>query len=272
MIVRINEFKSCIPSEYRELIGDDRYVRTGCASDKPVTIGKKSFEPVDMKNKLVTFVSSDSGIDRDGERIERGAFHGTIDSYKRAGAPVISSHLKWLESGMAPVAGMAAEMFTESEPFISIVKFAESVIGKDLWAVYSIGAMRGISVNFRAIDVVKENGIPVIKQAELIEQSLVVAPANPRAVAIDVVRGEIGNAALASRDDGEVRELKAAYEELLAVVNKNSAVVDQQSKRIKSLFGDSPDDTRSKALADDGGKLDHEGRSAVAELLSILDV
>jgi len=235
MIVRLKDYASDIPSEFRAKIGDDRWVGFGTAAD--VEINGKSFDAVDSSNKRITFVSSDDKIDRDEERIAAGAFHELIGNYKRAGSPVISSHLRALRTGMSAVAGHAVEMFTKTNPFVSIVEFIGTEIGNDLWAAYRVGAQRGISVSFRAIDIGKENDIPVITKAELLEQSLVVIPANPRAVAMSVVRDDAGKAANASNDSGEVRELKVMVAELTG--------------RMDSLFGPVvPDEPESKTDGD----------------------
>lgn len=251
--IRVKDFSSDIPSEYRGLITDRHCVSYATVSD--AIIDARQLKSIDLDNKRITVVASDNGIDRDGEVIATGAFDRLIGSYVAAGAPVVSSHLKKLDSGMSPTAGKAVKLFTQNEPFVAVIEFIPTVIGKDHWVAYSTGAQRGISVSYLSPMGKRIDDVPTIMEAELVEMSLVVVGANPRALALGVVQSEIAKSAMGLKDTHELADIKSVVDEL----------ADQMANFTKIFGGESGTETTDKHVSDD---TDAEAFSKLADIFA----
>ena len=151
--------------------------------------------------------STFGNIDLGGDVVMPGAFKATLAEYKAAGSmpAMLWSHR------MDQVPGKWLAMEEDSNGLFVKGQFAKTTLGKDSRELLKMDAVRGLSIGYSVADATyRDDGIRLIKEADLYEVSIVSIPMNPQAQ-ISAVKSLL----LEQREDGGLAELKRDCERFL---------------------------------------------------------
>jgi len=140
--------------------------------------------------------------DRQGEIVQKGAFTASLQDYARRGNyPALL-----LGHDMQNPVG-AIERIRESEQGVEIEGQIDLGVeaGQKAYELVRSKSLHGLSVGFQATEKTTEKGVPVIKQADLLEVSLVAVPANQECVVTSVKSLRPSDIEKALRDAGLTR-------------------------------------------------------------------
>lgn len=129
------------------------------------------------QGRITAYAAVFGNVDRQGERIERGAFTKSL----AAGAelPLLAGH----DQTQFPV-GRILSMTEDAKGLLIEAQLTlETERGKEAWALIKSGALTGLSIGYRvAPGGAKQAGnVRELHELELLECSLVSVPANPEA-------------------------------------------------------------------------------------------
>jgi HK97 family phage prohead protease len=202
MSVRIEDFKSLVPKEFRAAV-----------EGHAIELAYAAKDGIDRDGRSVPFIASDDSVDHDDEIIAAGAFHELRGIYAR-NPVLLTQHNYSTRDGASPVIGSVRDLRTGENPFKAIAEFAEPPADKHHWPLYRDGHQRAFSVGFVVKDTAKRDGRRVITRGLLLEISAVPIPANSNALVTNHLINQVGRVAEAGADAGEARELHAALAEL----------------------------------------------------------
>jgi HK97 family phage prohead protease len=124
-------------------------------------------------------LASDDSVDRDGERIDKGAWK-RLDGFTKN--PVLLQQHQWQEPPIGKIEGLSV---TE-KGLEGTVKFARTPVGQEYKSLYEDGIMSAFSVGFvpheKRIDDVDGKEILTWTDVELLEISAVSIPSNANAL------------------------------------------------------------------------------------------
>lgn len=232
---------------------------------------------VDAKNRRLRALGSTASVDRDGERVEPGAFKATLDSYRK-NPVIVASHVYRSADGTPTVIGHAKEIEATEAGLPFTMQFAETPLAEQYWSLYRDGHMRAFSVGFipRAWrDEPVDPQQPMMQrrrtftEVELLEISAVAVPSNREALVLAAGSGNGAAQKILDQDEFIRRAAKAAAEEigLEKVVTRIDEIMKdklsaldatcgQVAEVIEELRGDlaDPGSAYARGLLDSSGK------------------
>ena len=173
------------------------------------------------ENRVLRFIGSDSKVDRDGDVIDINAWQ--LKQYKQN--PVVLLGHKYGELPVAKTKKVWVN--TETQQLMFDIEFPDasvSAIGDTLYKLYKNGFMTATSVGFipdyKTMEYPKNvKGINrIIKNADLLEISLVSVPANPRALLTSKSIDEAKELNIV--DDLELKQLDDWFEKNIEIETK----------------------------------------------------
>lgn len=129
----------------------------------------------DDTGRVVAYAATFGNLDRNGERIQRGAFSKSIAAHP-------SLPLLWCHDQAEPVGRVVNMVEDEKGLLIEATINRSSDAGRNAYANVLDGTVDTLSVGYR---VVQRDG-PLLTELELLEVSLVTIPANPLAKVLSV--------------------------------------------------------------------------------------
>lgn len=207
---------------------------------------------IDEENKTVRFRISDESIDRYGEKVEQSSWN--FKNFLKN--PV----LLWGHdpSEAENVLGTVSDLSIEKDGTYATAHFDEDINEKAALIFKQIvkGTLRTVSVGFIPHTIDTEDDIPVLKDNELLELSVVAIPANPNAIALAYKAGELNRKdalwlmkgmrdeaskleqQLKEAPDGEEKQMEEVNEKLdkaLAAIEAISAKQVEQDTKFETL-------------------------------------
>ena len=251
--------------------------------------------PEKLEKRVLRFVGSDEGIDRDNEKVMSEGWN--LKEYKKN--PVVLVNHQHTELPVAKAIKVFIDKKAKNNPLTFDIEFPEpeiSSVGDTLYKLYSNGYMSATSVGFKPDydKIVYGDGMKtprvIFNGQELLELSLVSVPANPRALLsqkgiTDAIEAEV-------IDQLELDELESWMKELFpeedkAVVDDKSVDDEETKKEIEQTINtglcykcgkqikdqDDSDSSVLDELFEDFGKektpnIEDEDKSVVDELLN----
>lgn len=216
MLLRVKDFTGLVPAirDFGRLFGDDYLL--GASIDETKN---------DRPRRQFTFRASDDSVDLDDEIIQTGAFHDLRGVYDR-NPVILAGHQHKLDSGLCPVVARTVSLQTKENPVWGVGEFVDTAAGLDHEQAVLGGALKGVSVGFRARETARgPEGRRIITKAALLEISLVPIPANTNALILSYVSGALAGAARSAADPGQTADYGAAVEELRAELDELKAVL-----------------------------------------------
>jgi HK97 family phage prohead protease len=143
---------------------------------------------INEQQKTLDVIASTAAIDRDGESILPSAYAKGLASFK-ANPVILACHQHRLQSGSSPVIGSAVpESIAITERDLGFtMRFADTPLGNEYWALYRDKHMRAFSVGFIPGEYqdarVDGKTVRQYTAVELLEVSAVPVPSNPQALA-----------------------------------------------------------------------------------------
>ncbi|MEM9881411.1 MAG: HK97 family phage prohead protease [Planctomycetota bacterium] len=143
---------------------------------------------IDEANRTIDFVCSSATVDRYGEIVEPAAFRASLPAFLQNPAFPFG-HTYDLRGDQTPTVGRWLSMRVEGDRLVGTAYFKPRGIGEECWQDYREGNLTSVSVGFIArawemreltIDGVKKH-LRVFTEADLLECSAVLIPANPEA-------------------------------------------------------------------------------------------
>lgn len=140
---------------------------------------------VDVGARTFTFVFSDSGVDRDGDRLNA---HGWDTSDFDDNPIVLFQH-----DANSPI-GRASNLRVDGDRLLGDIEFADTELAQTVYELVASGFLKAVSVGFIPVkyefsqDKERKGGIDYLSQ-KLLEVSVVSLPANPRALIEAQFRG-----------------------------------------------------------------------------------
>lgn len=211
MILRIKDFQQAIPEirDHAHLFGDRR-------GDAYIQLAYVSNDGLDRDKKQFRFIASDDSVDLHDEIVAEGAFHELRHVFM-ANPVMLTGHQHRLTTGKSPVAARVLELRTDKNPVHGLGQFVDTEVGRDHAEAVLSGAQRAVSVGFISRDTDQREGRIVHTKAMLLEISLVAVGANPHALVLNFVQGQLSEHAPArSRDTHQADEWAAMLSELRA--------------------------------------------------------
>lgn len=188
-------------------------------------------QSIDDEAKTIRFKISDNLPDRMGEIVDQA----TWDFKNYLNNPVVF----WGHESREPeyVLGTAQSLDIEGDATYATLKLDEDINPKAalVWQQLLRGTIRCVSVGFIAHSEEYVNDIPVLKDNELLEISIVPIPANPRAIALSLKEGTL------SRKDAKW---------LMDTMRKESDLIEAQMKAEEQHKEKNMTDEQAKALID----------------------
>ncbi|WP_407107249.1 HK97 family phage prohead protease [Rhodococcus aetherivorans] len=180
---------------------------------------------VDEENKTVRFRISDDSVDRYGERVEQSSWN--FKNFLKN--PI----LLW---GHNPydaenVLGTVSDLSVEDDGTYATAHFDEDINPKAALIFKQIlkGTLRTVSVGFVPHTIDTEDDIPVLKDNELLELSVVAIPANPNAIALDYKAGNL------SRNDATWL-MKSMRDEAIRIEQQLKDAPEGQEKQVEEVI------------------------------------
>lgn len=180
---------------------------------------------VDEENKTVRFRISDDSVDRYGERVEQTSWN--FKNFLKN--PI----LLW---GHNPydaenVLGTVSDLSVEDDGTYATAHFDEDINPKAALIFKQIlkGTLRTVSVGFVPHTIDTEDDIPVLKDNELLELSVVAIPANPNAIALDYKAGNL------SRKDATWL-MKSMRDEAIRIEQQLKDAPEGQEKQVEEVI------------------------------------
>jgi len=230
MILRIKDFQQAIPEirDHAHLFGDrhgDAYIQLAYVSNDGLDRDKKQFR----------FIASDDSVDLHEEIVAAGAFHELRHVFM-ANPVMLTGHQHRLATGKSPVAARVLDLHTEKNPVHGLGQFVETEVGRDHAEAVLSGAQRAVSVGFISRETRLNEGRIVHTKAMLLEISLVAVGANPNALVLNFVQGQLSertpDCSRAPHQSEEwanmLRELRADLDGLIARVAERESVEARQ--------------------------------------------
>jgi len=137
-------------------------------------------------------------VDRDGDRVERGAFAKSIEEAKANGIPLL-----WAHNPQQPI-GIITELEETDTGLLVKGRFVlDSQEASSKYALAKAGAVRGLSIGFitKAAQRDPANGVRTITEIDLREVSLVTFPANELAGLTSLKEAAV---VAASKEEGDM--------------------------------------------------------------------
>jgi len=209
--------------------------------------------PEKKENRVLRFIGSDEGIDRDNEKVMSAGWK--LKEYKKN--PVVMLNHRHSEMPVAKAVKVWVDTKSKNNPLTFDIEFPEpevSSIGDTLYKLYSNGYMSATSVGFKPDydKIVYGDGMKtpraIFNGQELLELSLVSVPANPRALLSqkgiqDAIEAKV-------IDQLELDELSLLFDTLFdeeeedvdKEVDELEDVIDKLEKEIKEDISDDVDD------------------------------
>lgn len=205
---------------------------------KVVKLFQTKAASVDEAAHTVQFVISDDSVDRYGEIVDQSTWD--LKSYMKN--PIVA----WGHDTSEPenILGTSIEITPDGHRTIATLKFDTDINPKALMVFQQIvrGTLRCVSVGFMNHTFEYENDIPVLKDNELLEISVVPIPANANAIAL-------------SLKDGSLNRKDAAW--LLESMKREATVLEEQLKTAQ------PDNEKEQKQVD-------EVKEAIGQLTTLM--
>ena len=136
----------------------------------------------DDSRTLEGYASTYGNEDRDGDIIRAGAFASAVDKIKNEGLPFLADH----SPSLGNVLGTIVDAVEDDKGLYIKVKFADTPDVEPIYQKAKQGHLNRMSVGFMVLDAEPMAKGLLIKQADLLEVSLVAIPANPKATVLSV--------------------------------------------------------------------------------------
>lgn len=194
---------------------------------------------IDEEKRQASFVFSDDSIDRYGEKVDQ-----SWDTKNYEKNPVV---LWGHDPSLAEnVIGSAVELqIDQGGKSILTAQFDDDEHSSLIFNKIKKGILRTVSAGFIPHTVEYEDDVPVLKDNELLEVSVVAIPANPNAVALGVKAGEINTKDAqwlmkTMRDEADAieAELKAAEEDERDPVAELTTAVSDLTEALEAMKGE----------------------------------
>lgn len=130
------------------------------------------------------YASVFDNIDEAGDRIERGAFRQTLESFRQAAR---QPPLLWQHDVKQPIGALREIYEDASGLFVRGVLFTQDIgRAREAWKLMKEGVVTGLSIGYRARQSFRDEktGARVLTDIELLEISMVTFPANTQARAV----------------------------------------------------------------------------------------
>lgn len=188
---------------------------------------------IDDTNKRVTFTFSDNKVDRMGEIVDQKSWD--FKNY------LVNPLILWGHNPDEPenVLGTARSLATEDDGSSSSVEmqFDTDINPKALLVFNQVkaGTLRTVSAGFINHSEELQNDIPVLKDNELIEISVVPIPANPRAIALSLKEGTLSTKDARWLIDGMRKEADILETQIKEQTNEGDNNMDDIKAQLATL-------------------------------------
>ncbi|ETT25254.1 peptidase U35 phage prohead HK97 [Rhodococcus rhodochrous ATCC 21198] len=185
---------------------------------------------IDDKNKTVVFRISDGKPDRHGEIVDQKSWDFT--DYMQNPLLILNHDSSDISNGV----GQAEELWYDADDDATYGRFKVMTEVSEkaalAWKLIKAGILRTVSVGFIPDDIEwTDDGTPILKNNKLLETSLVLVPANPRAVALGIKSG-----LLTRKDAGYIQESMRKELEFIDQQLKSEDAPEGQEKQVEEVI------------------------------------
>lgn len=185
-------------------------------------------------------------VDSYGEKVVAGAFGESLARHQREGSKPL---MLWQHNPDEPI-GVWDDLSEDGKGLKGTGRFVmETARGREAYALLKAGAVRGLSIGYREVEVEPDGNVRMLKKLDLLEISIVSFPANRRA-RVENVKSERMEEFARRLRDGDPMPIKE-FEDILrdAGVPKSMAVQIASVGYAKAIRSDSGGDKANDAVA-----------------------
>lgn len=185
-------------------------------------------------------------VDSYGEKVVAGAFGESLARHRQEGSKPL---MLWQHNPDQPI-GVWEDLAEDGKGLKGTGRFVmETARGREVHALLKAGAIRGLSIGYREVEVEPDGNIRVLKKLDLMEISVVSFPANRRA-RVESVKSERMDEFARRLRDGDPMPIKE-FEDILrdAGVPKSMATAIASHGYAKAIRSESEGDKANDATA-----------------------